>query len=281
MLSYTSFYLMQYMRASLKAAAEAKGKSDWGRSGPHDAGQYNQFPEDTGFFRRDGTWNSEYAEFFLEWYSGKLLEHGDRILAAAKGIFQETGAKLSGKVAGIHWHYRTRSHAAELTAGYYNTRRRDGYLPIARMMGRHGVVLNFTCMEMKDGEQPENANCSPQGLVREVKMATRDARIELAGENALERYDESAYGQVLETSRSDSGNGLSAFTYLRLNKNLFEENNWRNMVQFVKSMLEGGRNTRLSECDSSGTDLYVGFIKEKNVKESERSCSCVKTICAC
>jgi beta-amylase len=258
---------MQYMRASLKAAAEANGKSDWGISGPHDAGQYNQFPEDTGFFRREGTWKGEYAQFFMEWYSGKLVEHGDRILAAAKGVFQKTGAKLSGKVAGIHWHYRTRSHAAELTAGYYNTRHIDGYLPIARMMGKHGVVLNFTCMEMKDGEQPEHANCSPQGLVQQVKMATRSAGIELAGENALERYDESAYGQVLATSRSDSGNGLCAFTFLRLNKRLFEENNWRNLVQFVKGMLEGGRNTRLSECDSIGTNLYVGFIKEKNAKD--------------
>ncbi|KAA8522115.1 hypothetical protein F0562_012571 [Nyssa sinensis] len=65
----------KYMRASLAASAEAIGKKDWGRSGPHDAGHYNQFPEDTGFFRRDGTWNNEYGQFFLEWYSAKLLEH--------------------------------------------------------------------------------------------------------------------------------------------------------------------------------------------------------------
>ncbi|KAF5477679.1 hypothetical protein F2P56_004296 [Juglans regia] len=259
----------KYMRASLQAAAEAMGKKDWGTSGPHDCGQYNQFPEDTGFFRRDGTWNSEYAHFFLEWYSGKLLEHGDRILASAEGVFRGTGAKLSGKVAGIHWHYRTRSHAAELTAGYYNTRHHDGYLPIARMLGKHGVVLNFTCMEMKDGEQPGNASSSPQGLVRQVKMATRRARIELAGENALERYDASAYGQVLETSRSDSGNGLCAFTYLRMNKRLFEQENWRHLVHFVKSMSEGGRNTKLSDSDSSGTNLYVGFIKEKTLKNTK------------
>ncbi|KAF5460252.1 hypothetical protein F2P56_020135 [Juglans regia] len=226
----------KYMRTSLQAAAEAIGKRDWGTSGPHDCGQYNQFPEDTGFFCRDGTWNSEYAEFFLEWYSGKLLEHGDRILLAARGIFQGTDAKLSTKVAGIHWHYRTSSHAAELTAGYYNTRHRDGYLPIARMMGRHGVVFKFTCMEMKDGEQPGNANSSPEGLVQQVKMATRSAGIELAGENALERYDASAYGQVLETSRS-TGNGLCAFTYLRMNKKLFEEENWRHLVHFIKSIV--------------------------------------------
>ena len=105
------------MKSSLEASAEAIGKKDWSNGGPHDAGHYNQFPEDTGFFRRDGTWNSEYGHFFLEWYSTKLLEHGDRILAAAEGIFRGTGAKLSGKVAGIHWHYKTRSHAAELTAG--------------------------------------------------------------------------------------------------------------------------------------------------------------------
>lgn len=255
------------MGASLEASAEVNGKKDWGRSGPHDSGQYNQFPEETGFFRRDGTWNTEYGEFFLGWYSGKLIEHGDRILAAAKGIFQGTGAKLSGKVAGIHWHYKTRSHAAELTAGYYNTRHRDGYLPIAQMFSKHGVIFNFTCMEMRDVEQPGNANCSPEELVRHIKMATRTAGIELAGENALERYDAGAYAQVLATSRSESGNGLTAFTYLRMNKRLFEGDNWRHLVEFVKSMSEGGRNTRLTECNSRGINLYVGFIKDKDVKK--------------
>lgn len=261
----------KYMRASLEASAEALGKKDWGQGGPHDSGQYNHFPEETGFFRRDGTWNTEYGQFFLEWYSGKLLEHGEKILAAAEGIFQGTGAQLSGKVAGIHWHYRTRSHAAELTAGYYNTRHHDGYLPIARMFSKHGVVFNFTCMEMRDGEQPEHANCSPQGLVRQVKMATRTAGTELAGENALERYDAGAYTQVLATSRSESGNGLTAFTYLRMNKKLFEGDNWRQLVEFVKSMSEGGRNEKLSECDSHGTNLYIGFIKDKSVQKTKEA----------
>ncbi|KAJ4712595.1 Beta-amylase [Melia azedarach] len=261
----------KYMKASLEATAEAIGEKDWGRSGPHDAGQYNQFPEDTGFFQKDGTWNSEYGQFFLEWYSEKLLEHGDRILAAAKGIFQGTDAKLSGKIAGIHWHYRSRSHAAELTAGYYNTRHHDGYLPIARMLAKHGVILNFTCMEMRDREQPDNANCSPEGLVRQVKMATSTAGIKLAGENALERYDAGAYAQVLATSNSDSGSGLSAFTYLRMSKKLFEGDNWRHLVEFVKSMSEGGRRTTLPECDSSASNLYVGFVKEKDEKKTKEA----------
>lgn len=248
------------MMASLKAAAIAAGHEEWGRSGPHDAGQYKQFPEETGFFRRDGTWNTEYGKFFLEWYSGKLLEHGDRILAAAEGIFRGSGAKLSAKIAGIHWHFKTRSHPAELTAGYYNTRHRDGYLPIARMLAKRGAVMNFTCMEMRDEQQPEHANCSPELLVRQVKEAAKAASAELAGENALERYDEAAHSQVLATSRADEGIGLSAFTYLRMNKKLFEGENWRHFVAFVKGMSEGGRRVSLSRSDSGRSDLYVGSV---------------------
>ncbi|OIV94099.1 hypothetical protein TanjilG_05479 [Lupinus angustifolius] len=260
----------KYMIASLASAAEAVGKKEWGRSGPHDSGQYNQFPEDTGFFKREGTWNSEYGEFFLKWYSNKLLVHGESLLASSKGIFHTSGVKLSGKVAGIHWHYRARSHAAELTAGYYNTLHNDGYLQIAKMLARHGVVLNFTCMEMKDREQPDHADCSPEGLVHQVKMATRIAGAELAGENALERYDADAYAQVLLTSQSDSGNGLAAFTFLRLNKKLFDGDNWRQLVEFVRSMSEGGRRQRLSDSDSQGSDLYVGHIKEIQKTEQEQ-----------
>ncbi|GJR56891.1 beta-amylase 3, chloroplastic [Tanacetum coccineum] len=233
----------KYMKASLEAAADANGNKAWGNRGPTIPANYNQFPEDTGFFTRDGS---------------------------ADSIFRGSGAILSGKIAGIHWHYKTRSHAAELTAGYYNTRHSDGYLPIARMLAKYDVVFNFTCMEMRDREQPQHANCSPEGLVKQVKLAVKVAGIELAGENALERYDEGAYGQVLATSRSDSGNGLCAFTFLRLNKRLFEPENWRQLVNFVRSMSDGGR-VKLPEIDSSKADLYVRFvdIDMKKLKEDK------------
>ncbi|CAI9775591.1 unnamed protein product [Fraxinus pennsylvanica] len=103
--------------------------------------------------------------------------------------------------------YSISMYNTELTAGYYNTRHHDGYLPIAQMLGKHGVVFKFTCMEMRDGEQPEHEKCSPEGLVQQVEMATRTAGTELARENSLERYDSGAYSQVLVTKRSDSGNG--------------------------------------------------------------------------
>uniref|UniRef100_A0A0D3DMD7 Beta-amylase n=1 Tax=Brassica oleracea var. oleracea TaxID=109376 RepID=A0A0D3DMD7_BRAOL len=93
----------KYLRSSLQAYAESVEKTNWGTSGPHDAGEYKNLPEDT--------------EFFQEIWNRKLLEHGHKLLTLAKAIFQGTGAKLSGKVAGIYWHYNTRSNAAELTAG--------------------------------------------------------------------------------------------------------------------------------------------------------------------
>ncbi|KAM0922174.1 hypothetical protein ACQ4PT_006393 [Festuca glaucescens] len=232
----------RYMLSSLRAAADAVGKPEWGSAGPGDSGSYNQWPEDTNFFRREGGWNTEYGDFFMSWYSQMLLEHGDRILCAASSVYTGVpGVKVSVKVAGIHWHYGTRSHAPELTAGYYNTRNHDGYLPIARMLGRHGAVLNFTCVEMRDHEQPQDAHCLPEALVRQVANAAREAGIGLAGENALPRYDETAHDQVIATAAEKAEEErMVAFTYLRMGPDLFQPDNWRRFAAFVKRMTETG-----------------------------------------
>ncbi|GLU08264.1 hypothetical protein SLE2022_251870 [Rubroshorea leprosula] len=236
----------KYMLSSLKAAAEAAGKPEWGGTGPTDAGHYNNWPEDTQFFRKEGGgWNSPYGEYFLGWYSKMLLDHGERILSSATSIFKDTTVKISVKVAGIHWHYGTRSHAPELTAGYFNTRFRDGYLPIAQMLARHGAVFNFTCIEMRDHEQPQDALCAPEKLVKQVALATKAAQVPLAGENALPRYDEYAHEQIINASSLDIEDNLDqdremcAFTYLRMNPDLFQADNWRQFVSFVKKMKEG------------------------------------------
>ncbi|GMY26960.1 beta-amylase 1, chloroplastic-like [Fagus crenata] len=235
----------KYMLSSLKAAAEAAGKPKWGSTGPTDAGHYNNWPEDTSFFRKEGGgWNGTYGEFFLGWYSQMLLDHGERILMSAKSIFENSGVKISVKVAGIHWHYGTRSHAPELTAGYYNTRFRDGYLPIAQMLARHGAIFNFTCIEMRDHEQPQDALCAPEKLVKQVALATQKAQVPLAGENALPRYDDTAHEQILQTASlniegNSEGREMCAFTYLRMSPHLFQPENWRKFVGFVKKMKEG------------------------------------------
>ncbi|WMV48135.1 hypothetical protein MTR67_041520 [Solanum verrucosum] len=263
----------KYMISSLQSAAEAFGKPEWGHTGPTDAGQYNNWPEDTNFFKKEGGgWDSQYGEFFLTWYSEMLLNHGERILQSAKAIFEDKGVKISVKIAGIHWHYGTRSHAPELTAGYYNTRNRDGYLPIAQMLARHGAVFNFTCVEMRDHEQPQDALCAPEKLVRQVALATQEAQVPLAGENALPRYDDYAHEQILQASslniNDQSGDReMCAFTYLRMNPDLFHPDNWRRFVAFVKKMKEGKDTNKCREQVEREAEHFV-HITQPLVQEA-------------
>ncbi|CAI0383192.1 unnamed protein product [Linum tenue] len=264
----------KYMLNNLKVAAEAAGKPQWGNSGPTDAGEYNNWPEDTRFFRKEnGGWNSPYGEFFLNWYSQMLLDHGERILSSATSLFSNAGTKISAKVAGIHWHYGTRSHAPELTAGYYNTRYHDGYLPIAQMLARHGAVFNFTCIEMRDHEQPQDALCAPEKLVRQVALATKEAGAPLAGENALPRYDDYALEQIKEAAalnvgeKADEDDEMCAFTYLRMNPTLFEPENWRRFVGFVKKMKEGKCGDRCWEQVERDAEHFV-YISQPLVQEA-------------
>ncbi|KAJ4967820.1 hypothetical protein NE237_014521 [Protea cynaroides] len=267
----------KYMVSSLKAAAEAAGKPEWS-GGPTDAGHYNSWPEDTQFFRKEGGgWNTPYGEFFLTWYSEMLLNHGERILSSAQSIFKSTGAKISVKVAGIHWHYGSRSHPPELTAGYYNTRFRDGYIPIARMLARHGAIFNFTCIEMRDHEQPQEAQCAPEKLVRQVALATREAQVPLAGENALPRFDEYAHEQILHSASMNLGGDdggkweqeqeMCAFTYLRMSPQLFQEDNWRRFVGLVKKMREGKSGNRCREQVEREAEHFV-HITQPLVQEA-------------
>ena len=75
----------------------------------------------------------------------------------------EPACHLGAKLAGVHWWHKSRAHAAELTAGYYNTRERDGYAPLMKVLAKHGARVSFTCVEMRDCEHPPEGRCSPQG----------------------------------------------------------------------------------------------------------------------
>ncbi|XP_020274508.1 beta-amylase 2, chloroplastic-like isoform X2 [Asparagus officinalis] len=160
----------EYLLRNLKEAAETRGHSLWAR-GPDNAGSYNSYPHDTGFFRDGGDYDSYYGRFFLGWYSQVLIDHADRVLSLAKLAFE--GSCIAAKVSGIHWWYKTASHAAELTAGFYNPCNRDGYAPIAGILKKHEVALNFTCVELRTLDQYEGfpeALADPEGLVWQVKL---------------------------------------------------------------------------------------------------------------
>lgn len=99
----------------------------------------------------------------------------------------EPNLKLGVKCAGVHWWFKTRAHPAELTAGYYNTRDRDGYGPIMDVLKKHNALMSFTCVEMRDCEHPPESMCSPQGLLQQIIGTSQEKSLPISGENALQR----------------------------------------------------------------------------------------------
>ncbi|XP_071937252.1 beta-amylase 2, chloroplastic-like isoform X2 [Coffea arabica] len=229
----------KYLMKSLKKAAEVRGHTFWGK-GPDNAGSYNSRPHETRFFCDGGDYDGYYGRFFLNWYSQILVDHGDRVLSLANLAFE--GTAIAAKLSGIHWWYKTASHAAELTAGFYNPCNRDGYAPIASMLKKHDTSLNFTCVELRTLDQHEDfpeALADPEGLVWQVLNAAWDVSIAVASENALPCYDREGYNKILENAKplsNPDGRHLSAFTYLRLSPVLMEKHNFVEFERFVKRM---------------------------------------------
>eukprot|EP00762_Andalucia_godoyi_P001259 ANDGO_04889.mRNA.1 Beta-amylase len=227
-----------YMAADLAQAACDVGHCEWGHAGPNNAGYYNSQPSNAPFFQdnQPNNYASDYGKFFLNWYSQKLIDHGDSILQQAQNIFAKfSNVEVYGKVAGIHWWYKTNSHAAELTAGYWNTDYRDGYMPIVQMFKQNHAALDFTCLEMRDSEQG-TGDCGPEELVHQVASDAFQGGIHIAGENALARFDQTAYSEI-EHQCVSNGGVFSCFTYLRLSDYLInDQGTWNTFKQFVNQM---------------------------------------------
>lgn len=85
----------KYLKQSLVEAANAQGRPEWAGP-PSNAGEYNSKPQNTGFFKDGGDYDSDYGRFFLQWYSQTLIDHGDRVLSLANKAFR--GTKIAAKV---------------------------------------------------------------------------------------------------------------------------------------------------------------------------------------
>ncbi|KAK4476585.1 hypothetical protein RD792_015742 [Penstemon davidsonii] len=229
----------QYMLKSLRKAAEIRGHSFWAR-GPENTGFYNSRPHETGFFCDGGDYDGYYGRFFLSWYSQVLVDHGDRVLSLAKLAFE--GTCIAAKLSSVHWWYKTASHAAELTAGFYNPCNRDGYAPIMAILKKHGAALCFTCSEMSMVDHHmgiSEALADPEGLAWQVLNAAWGACIPVASENSLPCHDRDGYNYLLEKAKPVSdpdGRHFSAFSYLRLSSLLMERHNLVEFKRFVKRM---------------------------------------------
>jgi len=228
----------KYLRASLHKAAEEAGMPEWAEV-PESLGlgRYNDRPYTTPFWRDGGTWETNHGDFLLRWYSQNLLKHADVVLGAVQRVIDRTcgssrrGLSLAAKVAGIHWWHKTRSHAAECAAGYYNNATRDGYKPLAELFAKHHVHLDFTCLEMRNCETNPEWCCAPETLVQQVGHAAQLVGCEFAGENALARFDDYAYRQIVYQCYRTSA---LALTYLRVCPDMFQAHNLSRFARFCR-----------------------------------------------
>ncbi|XP_039788048.1 beta-amylase 8-like isoform X1 [Panicum virgatum] len=189
----------RYMQKNLRQSALSRGHLFWAR-GPDNAGYYNSRPHETGFFCDGGDYDSYYGRFFLNWYSGILIDHVDQVLSLAALAFD--GAEIVVKIPSIYWWYRTASHAAELTAGFYNPTNRDGYSPVLKMLKKHSIILKLVCYGAEfTVQENDEAFADPEGLTWQVMNAAWDHGLPLCIESALPCLDGDMYSQILDTAK--------------------------------------------------------------------------------
>lgn len=157
----------RHMLARLKRHAVAAGQPLWGLSGPHDAPRYGESPESSTFFRSPGgSWETAYGGFFLSWYAGELLAHGDRVLAAARRVFDGEPVELSAKVP-------LRGRARGGHRGLHG-----GYGPVAEMFARRGCTVIASGMD---------GSAAAAAVLAQVKAACAEHGARLAGERVARR----------------------------------------------------------------------------------------------
>ncbi|CAL5060509.1 unnamed protein product [Urochloa decumbens] len=189
----------RYMQKNLRKSAVSRGHLFWAR-GPDNAGYYNSRPHETGFFCDGGDYDSFYGRFFLNWYSGVLIDHVDQVLSLATLAFD--GAEIVVKVPSIYWWYRTASHAAELTAGFYNPTNRDGYSPVLKMLKKHAVILKLVCYGPQfTVQENDEAFADLEGLTWQVMNTAWDHGLPICIESALPCLDGDMYSQILDTAK--------------------------------------------------------------------------------
>lgn len=227
----------KYLQQSLCRAAKARGHSFWAK-GPDNAGEYNSRPNETGFFCERGGYDSYYGRFFLHWYAQSLIDHADNVLSLAAFAFEET--KIIVKVPAVHWWYKTTSHAAELTAGFYNPTNQDGYSPVFEVLKRHSVALKLVCLRLPvPAQEYDEALADPEALSWQVLNSAWDQGLTVAGENALPCYDREGFMSMVEMAKprdDPDHHHFSFFVYQQLTPLVPGTICFAELDYFIKSM---------------------------------------------
>ena len=248
----------KYTLARLKRHAESSGQPLWGLSGPHDGPRYDESPESSAFFREPGgSWESAYGEFFLSWYAGELLAHGDRVLAAASRAFGGEPVELSARVPLL----RGSSRPAEAAAGLHG-----GYGPVAAMFARRGCTVIACGVGARLDAPAEEALARRRGTC--ARLAAESAPLAVARDGAV------SAGVWLSAGRTRP----RQFTYQRMGADFFSPGHWPLFVQFVRALecpeeahaddLPGGE--RLTVPSASAAQEVASTTREQEITDGQK-----------
>ncbi len=208
-------------------------------------------PSDPGLFYRTNAWKSAYGGDLYQWYHESLLEHGRLLGEAAIDELSSPsssmrGIHLGGKVPGIHWRMKS-DRLAELNAGLILVGSgaqpsSNDYKSIVGLFSsldqeakrkNSRFILHFTCLEMGDNENGNEAASLAKTLVEIVGEAATKAGVIIKGENALSGTltNQNAWDNMKSHIFSGPYKGL---TILRLDNILQSEVAARNFKEIVQ-----------------------------------------------
>ncbi|KAK6146141.1 hypothetical protein DH2020_020010 [Rehmannia glutinosa] len=173
--------------------------------------------------------------FFLSWYSNQLISHGDRILSLAASAFKDASITVSAKVPLMHSWYKTRSHPSELTAGFYNTAKRDGYDDIAKIFSQYSCKMILPGMDLSDEFEQVESRSSPESLLAQITSSCRTHGVEMSGQNSLV----SGVSKGLKRIRKnlmDENAVADLFMYQRMGAYFFSPEHFSLFAQFVRGL---------------------------------------------
>mmetsp|Transcript_34087 Transcript_34087/g.96622 ORF Transcript_34087/g.96622 Transcript_34087/m.96622 type:complete len:560 (+) Transcript_34087:116-1795(+) len=209
-----------------EAARQAGHPASFGERGPADAGHYCSNPQDTAFFKDSGTWKTDSGEFFLQWYSGELLRHGDIMLDTARQVFGGE-VVLGMKIPVVHWWHHTQSRAAELTAGIYHTAEHSGYEDLIDLAAKYSAFVQVSCAEMSDRHQSSQAKCSPERILALIREAASRKSVFVGLSNCDMRFDDSAMTKLSSSALDPAfADTTMSVSFVHMSDELFKGYQW-------------------------------------------------------
>ncbi|KFK38077.1 hypothetical protein AALP_AA3G066800 [Arabis alpina] len=224
----------KHMLAGLKDYAEANGNPLWGLGGPHDAPLYDQEPNSSRFLSDGGSWESEYGDFFLSWYSSLLVSHADRVLSLAGSTFSGTGLPICGKLPLLHEWNKLRSRPSELMAGFYCNGDHDRYKAIAETFAKNSCRMILPGMDLSDEHQSPESLSSPESLLAHIKTSCKQHGVIVSGQNSSNPIF-SGFERIIENLKNENS-AIDLFTYQRMGARFFAPEHFHAFTMFVRNL---------------------------------------------